>query len=326
MTTQAPIRGAPARSSGAPIVVGLGLLVAFMMMMGVGAAFFLTARPAAAPVAVSVTAVAVAPEPAPREAKPSPPPSPVTRVLSFGEEGTNPGQLHAPTQLAVSSDGAIFVAENATGRVQRFGANGAYQAAVVMPPDKLTKQNGIFGMTTDSSGKLYVNRVGDVLVYDAITFAEVRLLAGDYPDRYYHGGLAVDGTGNVHALTDRMGDVDLVTTSVGGKILAKHRVSATDVAVDGTGNVFLVNREGIEVLDAKGAVVSKVGGVHGRSVAFDGKGHVFVGTGSSVEVLGSEGSRVISLPVHASEIALDRAGRLYALEGSGVSVYEVKLP
>lgn len=122
----------------------------------------------------------------------------------------------------------------------------------------------------NAPGKLYVNRVGDV-------FAEVRLLAGDYPDRHYHGGLAVDGTGNVHALTDRMGDVDLVTTSVNGKMLSKHRVSATDVAVDGTGNVFPLNREGIEVLDAKGAVKSRVGGVHGRSLVFDRKGHVLVG-------------------------------------------------
>ncbi len=89
---------------------------------------------------------------------------------------------------------------------------------------------------------------------------------------------------------------------------------------------FLLNREGIEVLDAKAAVKAKVGGVHGRSLVFDGKGHVFVGTGSSVEVLSTEGTKVISLPVHAGEIALDRTRKLYALEGSGVSVYEVTLP
>jgi sugar lactone lactonase YvrE len=254
------------------------------------------------------------------------PSSPVKRVLQFGEAGTNPGQLNSPSHLAVASDGTIFVAESRGGRVQRFGADGAYQAVLMMEGDKLTKQNGIFGMATDVSGKLYVNRVGDVLVYDAASLALVRTLAGDYPDRYYHHGLAVDATGNVYALTDRTGDVDLVTTSPQGKILSRHRAGAVDVAVDGTGRVFLLHRDGLEVQDAKGTVLSKVGGVNGSSLAFDGKGHVFVATGSTVEVLSPEGTKVISLPVRAGKLALDRAGRLYALEGSSVSVYEVTLP
>jgi sugar lactone lactonase YvrE len=320
------VQGAPAPGRGGGgglVVVLLGAVVA-MVMVGAVAAFFMMS-PAAMPGPVAVTVVAPPPKAAPPEKKPEPP-SPVTLAFSFGEAGTNPGQLSSPTQLAVASDGSILVAENSTGRLQRFGADGAYQAVVVMPPDKLTKRNGIFGLATDASGKVYVNRVGDVLVYDAATFAEVRTLAGDYPDRYYHGGLAVDGTGNVYALTDRTGDIDLVATSPAGKLLSRHRVEASDVVVDGTGRVFLVHRDGVEVRDAKGAVLSKVGGVSGRSLAFDGKGHVFVATGSSVEVLSPEGTKLISLPVHADEIALDRAGKLYALVGGGVSVYEVTLP
>lgn len=43
-------------------------------------------------------------------------------------------------------------------------------------------------------------------------------------------------------------------------------------------------------------------------------------------MLSSEATKVISLPVHVSEIALERTGKLYALEGSGVAVYEVTLP
>jgi sugar lactone lactonase YvrE len=73
-------------------------------------------------------------------------------------------------------------------------------------------------------------------------------------------------------------------------------------------------------------VISKVGGVEGRSIAFDGKGHIFVATGSAVEVLSPEGTKTVTLPVNADEIALDRSGKLYALEGSKVSVYEVTLP
>lgn len=327
MLTAKPVVGQPAPGSGGAgaviAVIGVGVLV--VLLMGAGAAFFLLgAAPVPAPVPAVVVAVpAVVPAPAPP--KPPEPPSPVKRVLQFGEAGTNPGQLESPTQLAVASDGSILVAER-DGRLQRFAADGAYQATVVMEGDKLTKQNGIFGLTADASGNVYVNRVGDVLVYEAATFKPVRTLAGDYPDRYYHGGLSVDGAGKVFALTDRTGDVDLVETSPAGKVLSRHRVHARDVAVDGTGRVFLVGDDGVEVQDTKGGVLSKVGGVRGRSIAFDGKGHVFVATGSAVEVLSPEGTKVIDLPVSADEIALDRSGKLYALEGGRVAVYDVTLP
>lgn len=66
--------------------------------------------------------------------------------------------------------------------------------------------------------------------------------------------------------------------------------------------------------------------VRSRSIAFDGKGHVFLATGSTVEVISAEGTKVISLPVRTSEIALDTKGRLYALEGNGVTAWEVTLP
>lgn len=325
LTPQRATLGSPGRTaSRSPVLLLVLLGVGGTFIAGVVSSMVLlrgTDAPQPAPVA-RVDPPPPQPAPVPKIAEP---PTVARRVLAFGEEGTNPGQLHSPTHLAVASDGSILVGENATGRVQRFGADGAYQAAVVMPPDKLTKRNGIFGMATDASGRLYVNRVGDVLVYDAATLEVVRTLSGDYPDRYYHGGLAVDGVGNVLALTDRMGDTDLVTTSPAGKLLSRRRVHAKDVAVDGTGDVFLLGDDALEVQDAKGAVVSKVG-VRGRSVAFDGKGHIFVATGSMVEVLSPEGARLITLPIPAGKVALDRAGKLYALQGSGVEVYELTLP
>ncbi len=297
----------------------VGVVIALFVLTGSKQEVVVAPQPAAAVV------TAPPPEP-PKPAPPPEPPSPVKKVLSFGEEGTNAGQLHEPSQLAVASDGTVFVADSRSGRVQRFGPDGAYQDLITLPDDKLTKQHGVFGMTTDAAGKLYVNRVGDVLVYDAATLKLVRTLAGDYPDRYYHGGLAVDASGTVYALTDRMGDVDLVITNKAGKVLSRRRASSKDVAVDGTGRVFLAHDDGLEVQDAKGAVQAKVGGSGARSIAFDGQGHVFLATGSSVDVVSAEGVRLTSLPVPASDIALDTKGRLYALERGTVSIYEVTLP
>jgi hypothetical protein len=47
---------------------------------------------------------------------------------------------------------------------------------------------------------------------------------------------------------------------------------------------------------------------------------------ASDHAISAEGTRGVSLPVRASEIALDTRRRLDALEGNGVTVYEVTVP
>jgi glucose/arabinose dehydrogenase/DNA-directed RNA polymerase subunit RPC12/RpoP len=328
---QPPMSGPPPRGSGAGgiAIVLVVALIALTLCGGITAWLFFVRTSDST--ATSVAAVSVpAPTPAPpvpaMPVKPPEPPSPVKQVLTFGEAGTNPGQLSDPNHLAVMPDGSIFVAEGRTGRVQKFDATGKYVDVIQLSDDKLTRQHGVFGMTSDAKGNLYVNRVGDILVFDGATLKLTRTIAGDYPDKYFHGGLAADAKGTVYALTDRTGDVDLLVSNEKGKQVSRHRVHAYDVAIDGTGRVFLVGEEGVEVQDAKGAVLTKVGGVSGRSIAFDGKGHVFVGTGSRLEVLSAEGTKVLSHDMSAGEIALDASGKLYVLERDGVHVYEVTLP
>ena len=312
------------RGSVGGIAVAVGCLVVVLgaaVLFGV-VPFFMYSRPSATDhFAVSAPVVA-APLPEPVPAMPAAR-SPVTKVTSFGEEGTGPGQLSHAVRIAVASDGAVFVAESTTGRVQKFTAQGAYVDVITLPPDALTKQLGVFGLSMDVKDHLFVNRVGDVLVYDAKTLALVRTVAGSYPDRYFHGGLDVDATSHLFALTDRTGDVDLVTVDAKGTALKRKRVDAKDVAVDGVGTKVLVGDE-LTVLDAKDEVVVKVGGVNGRAVALDGKGHVFVATGSTVEVFGLKGAKVQSLPVRADDLTLDASHRLVTLSGSTVEVHEVE--
>lgn len=307
-----------------PVGLIVLILAGVVVCAGAGAGMFLfTAVKAPPPPPPVVVTVPTSPPPQPAD-PPPPPPSPVKRVLAFGEAGTGAGQLDHPVQLAVAPDGAVFVAESGTGRVQKFDASGKYVDVITLPPDKLTKQLGVFGMTMDVKGQLYVNRVGDVLVYDAATLKLARTIAGSYPDVYFHGGLAADPTGHVFALTDRMGDVDLVTLDPSGKRTGKKRVDAKDVAVDGVGTKVLVGDD-LVVLDAKGEVTSKVAGVDARSLALDGKGHVFVAKGSSVDVFDLKGTRLRALPVHADDLALDAQHRLVTLSGGVVEVHEVDL-
>ncbi len=317
---------AVAPGTGRPVTPGnLIAAAAVLVLVGGGCLVsMLVGKPKAEPVAPAPVVVeAEAPRPAP--APPPEPPSPVKEVLRFGEAGTNPGQLSHANHLAVAADGSFFVGETSTGRVQKFDATGKYVDVITLPPDRLTKKNGVFGMAADAKGNVYVNRVGDLLVYDAATLKLLRTIEGSYPDRYFHGGLAVDGAGTIHALADRTGDLALITLSATGKVLAQHPVKATDVAVDGTGRLFLLGGSSLEVRDPKGQVLTKVG-AKGRAVAFDGRGHVYVSDFSSVAVLNEAGATLATLPVRGDDIGLDAKGRLVAVDGDHVTVSEVTLP
>ncbi|MFO0598253.1 MAG: hypothetical protein U0228_23315 [Myxococcaceae bacterium] len=320
-----PLVGEPPRgSSGGAIAVGITIFIV-VMLAGAGAAVFLVSRPAPPPpIVVSVPMPVAVPAPPPE--KKVEPPSPVKQVLRFGDQGTNPGQLDHATHLAVTPDGSIFVGESSSGRVQKFDATGKYVDVIALPPDKLTLQKGVFGMAADAKGHVYVNRVGDVLIYDGATLKQVKAVNGSYPELYYHGGIAPLATGGFLVTVDNTGDLSLVTISPAGKVVSQKKTHAHDVAVDGTGHVFLVGDDGLEVRDEKGEVQAKIGAVKGRSVAYDGKGHVFIATGSAVEVVGIDGAKLVTLPVHTGELTLDAAGRLYALGNEGVTVWEVTLP
>lgn len=322
--TQAPLTAAPGTAR--PVTPGnLVAAAAVLVLVGGGCLVSMVLGKKEPPPAPPAPVVVAAPPPKPPAPPPPAPPSPSREVLRFGEAGTNPGQLSHANHLAVASDGSFFVGETSTGRVQKFAPDGKYVDGITLPPDKLTKKNGVFGMAADAKGQVFVNRVGDVLVYDAATLKLVRTLEGSYPDRYFHGGLAVDASGNVLALADRTGDISLFTLSPVGKVLAHHPVHAVDVTVDGTGRVFLLGGSSLEVRDAKGQVLSKVG-AQGRAVAFDGKGHVFVSDYSSVEVLSPDGVKLAKLPVRGDDIGLDAKGRLVAVDGDHVTVSEVSLP
>ena len=52
------------------------------------------------------------------------------KIRSFGTQGSGPGQLHSPSDVAIDSEGGILVADNLNDRVQRFTSEGQYSACV----------------------------------------------------------------------------------------------------------------------------------------------------------------------------------------------------
>jgi DNA-binding beta-propeller fold protein YncE len=77
-------------------------------------------------------------------------------VMSFGEPGTEAGQLAAPTDVAISPRGEIHVVEFWTSRVQIFSETGAFRFAFGFQGGAPGRFAAPTGITVDAEGRIYV--------------------------------------------------------------------------------------------------------------------------------------------------------------------------
>jgi sugar lactone lactonase YvrE len=312
----------------------LALAGGALVLAGVGAAMLLLRgreEPKPAPVAAVAPVVVPAPAPAPPAPPPPPPaPKPWTAERSFGELGTGPGMFTSPRALAVTDDGQVFVAEADTGRVHQFDASGAFVRLIELTGDKLTKQKRVFGMAADHAGHVWVVRSGDLLQLRAADGAVAKTIAGDYPDTYFHGSVAVDAKNHVYATTDRTGDHDLVEFDPAGKRVHRHKnLDSEAVAVDGVGTLYVARSGQVDVLGADGAVKGRFSAsASGRGIRVDDRGHFYVDEGSGLGVYEPGGKRLASLDLPPFvDFVVARDGALVALHADGkVTRYRVTLP
>jgi sugar lactone lactonase YvrE len=301
----------------------------------------------ATPVASESTAAAppsvTAPE---RGGRPSPEsPLKVERLLVFGDEGFAPGTFRDARTIAVAPDGSIFVADYETQRLQKFDASGAYVMQLVVPPNARDGDRRVLGMAADRAGSLYVCRAGDLLKFRVADGELVQVISGSYPDTWYAGGISIDSSGRLYAITEKLGPrdestnvSDLIVLSPSGEIVARHEnVGATTVATDDGSHVYLPRRykDRIDVLDAGGKVLAQLNSRprqqaeirRMRAIALDGRGHLFIQNSSDVSVLDLSGRYVTTLELPAlRSFAFDVHGNLFALiDGIQVAKYEIAL-
>jgi len=77
-------------------------------------------------------------------------------VLTFGDVGSEPGQLFHPTSLAIGGDGMVYVTDTSNFRLQQFDADGEFVRVI----GALGSRPGTFsrpkGIALDRSGHIYV--------------------------------------------------------------------------------------------------------------------------------------------------------------------------
>jgi DNA-binding beta-propeller fold protein YncE len=125
-----------------------------------------------------------------------------TQLATIGTQGTEPGQLNKPVDVALDADGNVYVADMANARVEKYSPDGRHLLTIGGPG----MQNGQFSapnaVAVDQAGRVYVAQGDD--------FSIQRFRPdGSYLDSFGQSyasesmwqipGLAIDEAGNVYA-------------------------------------------------------------------------------------------------------------------------------
>ena len=238
---------------------------------------------------------------------------PISVELKFGGEGTGAGQFDDPRYIALDQDNNIYVADYSDGRIQKFDPTGKFLQLINVEPDR-NQDTIIRDMATDYSGGLYIVRGGDILVYNTADGKLQRSIPGKFPDLSFDK-LAIDAANNLYGVSESASYLDLIKMDQEGKQAWKkgnfldgvvkkgNSAYVSRIAVDGLGNIFILNGSAAEVykFDTQGNFVDRFGSKGQElqqfrspdAMALDGSGKIHVvdsGNWYTLKVFDSGGS------------------------------------
>ncbi len=232
----------------------------------------------------------------------------------FGGKGTGAGLWDHARHMAVDGKGFVYVADEKSGRIQRFDADGKY----VSYWDLTRKNNnGPDCLAADRSGDVWVCQDWSLLKYEGVTGKLLGTYAG--PTTNYtptlirnaaalsEGGIVVDadsGSDDVLLKFDGSGNV---TASYPKLIRAQEPATNMGIesAVDGPGNMYFLEtysdfdgiNEVVLIYDAHGKFLNRFGS-HGRgadqfhspqAIALDAQSRIYIGDSAAVKVFDNTG-------------------------------------
>lgn len=335
------------RSGGGIIAAVLGVVVMFVtvgVVLSVAGVFTTTKMVSQSINVISTQASGNLPGAAPTRPPTTPtatPLPPVSVGLKFGGEGSGAGQFDDPRYIALDPDNNIFVANYSDGRIQKFDPNGKFLQLINVEPDR--NQNTIIrDMATDYSGNLFIVRGGDILVYNTAEGKLRRTIPGKFPDLSYDM-LTVDAANNLYAFSEGAGYADLIKLDpegiqiwkkdnfLEGVVKRNAPSSISGLAVDGLGNIYILNGTGSEIyhFDTQGNFVDRFGSKGKEpqqlnspgAMAVDGGGKIFVvdsGNWYTIKVFDSGGTFLGALAwpdevTYPRDIIFNLQGNLYTV-------------
>jgi DNA-directed RNA polymerase subunit RPC12/RpoP len=257
-------------------------------------------------------------------------------TLAFGQEGTGSGLLQDPRGIAVDGEGNIYVANYDDGRIQRFSNAGEFQGMWNIGVKKYVTR-----LVVDRQGVVYVVFDGEIWRYDGATGDSLGAIQD--PEDHNFDDIVLAPDGGLLALSHS----NLLRYSASGKLTLNTPLTIQtdtgetsvdgDLAVDGLGNVFILNGSDDEVLKftPDGRFLSRFGSSGDEAgqlsspdaIAIDGQGRVYVTDFKGIQVFGADGRYLGKMDVdgYAFALAFDNQWRLYAATNKPrVLRYEIK--
>jgi LSD1 subclass zinc finger protein len=218
--------------------------------------------------------------------------------LSFGSEGTGPGNFKDARSIAVDSDGHVYVGEYQGGRIQVFDSAGKF-----LTQWTVDRRMPLRGMAADRRGILYVVQSGGIKRYEGTTGKELGTLAsGGYDD------VAATADGGLVAFSWHARD-DIVRLDSSGRVTKEIRAAisgqtdkselAARVACDGLGQIYALGtfNNAVFKFSPEGKFLTQFGGDGDQpgqfrapsAIAVDNQGRVYVGDFKGVQVFDANG-------------------------------------
>ncbi|MEO8073082.1 MAG: hypothetical protein ABI686_07520 [Acidobacteriota bacterium] len=166
-------------------------------------------------------------------------------LLEFGGKGTSAGLFNNPSEIAVDTDGNIYVSDE-TLRVQRFDANGKF---VSLWNVKGNKNEKIDKLAADADGNVYVLIGGEIVVYNRQTGEQKQVLS-DSRKHYIDDFVLRDDGGMMYVAENTQNEefVHIKGRATVNRLVGIHTKAAETtiptqairIAVDGKGDIYSV--------------------------------------------------------------------------------------
>ncbi len=247
-------------------------------------------------------------------------------LLSYGGDGGSAlsAQLNAPQGVAVDPSGNLYIADTANNSIRKVQSNGVIStvagsgvSGAAASGNGTNQFNGPQGMTSDSSGNIYIADSQNERVVKLASSGGVTTVAGN--------GTAGYGGDGGPATSAEINTPSAVAVDSAGNLYIADFSNNRIRKVSASGTISTIAGSGFSGYSGDGGLATNAQINQAQGVAVDGAGNVYIAdTGNNAIRLVTPAGiiQTLTLIVNPVAIVVDSLGTLYVTDGSSL-VYKV---